>query len=182
MNTNVKKSVAAGALVIGGIGAATLLPGIVAAADPSSSPAASAATGSGTPTPAATDGHHGHGGGPGGFGADDLSAAATALGMTEADLSTALQGGQTLAQVAQTKNVDVNTLIDAMVAAETTEINAAVKAGTMTQAQADQRLTDLKAHETAEVNGTFRGGHGGGPGNGTSSGTATPAPSGSANG
>ena len=82
MSTNVKKSVAAGALIIGGIGAATALPGIVAAADPSASPAASAATGSGSTTPTTTDGDGRHGG----FGADDLTAGAKALGMTEADL------------------------------------------------------------------------------------------------
>ena len=115
--------------------------------------------------------------------ADDITAAAKAIGVTEAELTTALQGGQTIADVATSKGVDVQTVIDAMVAAEKTEIQADVDAGTITQAQADQRIADLTAHETDEVNGTFTPGMGGGPGrhgqppsnpsNGSSDGSST---------
>jgi hypothetical protein len=176
------KGAVAGAVILGAAGAAFVLPKVTQAADPSAQPSSGATTPSaGGTAPSATDARH-----PRGFGADDVTAAAKALGMTEADVTTAVQGGQTLAQIAATKGVAVDTLINAMVAAETTEINDAVKAGTMTQAQADQRLADLKAHETAEVNGTFvggghgRGGDHGGPGDGPAA-SASPS-AGTANG
>lgn len=113
-------------------------------------------------------GGHGGGahGGPGSLDADDLTAAAKALGMTEADLTTALNSGKTAAAVAKEKSVDVAKVIDAVVASDKAEIAAAVKAGTMTQAQADQRLADLTTHVTAEVNGTGGGGPGGHGGRG----------------
>jgi hypothetical protein len=109
---------------------------------------------------------HGFGHGGPGRGHDDIAAAAAYLGITQDALVTQLQAGKTLAQVADaTSGKSAAGLIDAMVAAEKTEIAAAVKAGQLTQAQADQMTANLKAHETAEVNGTFRG-HGGpgGPG------------------
>ncbi len=99
---------------------------------------------------------------------DELAAAATYLGVTQANLRTSLQSGKTLAQVAgATSGKTVSGLIDALVAAEKTELAAAVTAGEITQAQADQMTATLTAHVTAEVNGTgpARGpggfGHGG---------------------
>jgi hypothetical protein len=121
-------------------------------------------TGFGPGGPGGGPGGHG---GPGGLDADDLTAAAKALGMTEADLSTALNSGKTAAAVAKEKGVAVQTVIDAIVAADKAEFAAAVKAGTMTQAQADQMTANLTAHVTDEVNGVAGGpGHGpmGGPG------------------
>jgi len=112
-------------------------------------------------------GGHGHGG-------HDLSTAATALGMTEADLRTALQGGQTLAQVAQDKGVAVDTLVSKLVEAEKTEIAQDVTDGELTQAQADERLADLKAEITERVNST-RTGHGDGDRD-RDSGTEAPTP------
>lgn len=87
----------------------------------------------------------------------DLSVAAQAIGMTESELQTALQGGQTLAQVATSKGVAVQKVIDALVADQGSEIDAAVKAGRITQAQADQMKTNVTAQITARVNGTFAG-------------------------
>jgi hypothetical protein len=109
---------------------------------------------------------HGFGHGGPGRGHDDIAAAAAYLGITQAALVTQLQSGKTLAQVANaTSGKSAAGLIDAMVAAEQAEIAAAVKAGELTQAQADQMTANLKAHETAEVNGTFHGPGGpGGPG------------------
>ena len=111
-------------------------------------------------------------GGPGGLDADDLTAAAKALGMTEADLTTALNGGKSAATVAKAKGVDVQKVIDAIVASDKAELAAAVKAGTMTQAQSDAQVANLSAHVTDEVNGVAgAGGHGGmghgGPGDQT---------------
>jgi hypothetical protein len=103
--------------------------------------------------------------GPGGLDADDLAAAATALGMTEAALQAELEAGKTAAQVAESKGVDVQKVVDAVVAVDTAEIEAAVKAGTITQAQADARLANLEQHVTDEVNATGLG-HGSGRGHG----------------
>ncbi len=100
-----------------------------------------------------------------GGGGDDLAAAATYLGVTQADLLTQLQAGKTLAQVAgATSGKSAAALIDALVAAEKTELAAAVTAGRLTQAQADQITTGLTAHVTAEVNGTEPAHGPGGPG------------------
>ncbi|MCU1374811.1 MAG: hypothetical protein JWO68_2097 [Actinomycetia bacterium] len=83
----------------------------------------------------------------------DLGAAATALGMSEADLQTALQGGKTIAQVAKDKGVDVQKVIDAVIAAQSAQLDQAVTDGKLTQAQATARKADLKARVTALVNG-----------------------------
>lgn len=98
-------------------------------------------------------------GGPGGRGGHGpgarkvaLSAAATALGMTEADLRTALESGKTIAAIAKEKNVDVNTVISALVAEAKTHLDAEVKAGTLTQAEADTRLAEVKTRITDMVN------------------------------
>ena len=192
MHKRITAGIAAGAIVIGSAGAMVfLLPNLVAAADPTASPAATTTApstlglvwfdGHDTIQPGNLEQWHSDDGRlprmPGGgiLGSDDITAAAKALGMTEADVTTALQGGQTLAQLAATKNVDVQTLIDAMVAAEKAEIQAKVDAGTITQAQADQQIADLTQHETDEVNGVMGGPgghHGHGPGD-PSTGTRT---------
>ena len=170
MHKRISAGIAAGALVLGAGGVAIMIPSLVAAADPTSSPSATQSTTSaqsttapstsGSTTTANCDGPMG--GGP--MGSDDITAAATALGMTEADVTAALQNGQALADLAATQNVDVQTLIDAMVAAEKAEIQAQVDAGAITQAQADQQIANLTQHETDEVNGTFSGGGPGGHG------------------
>lgn len=100
-------------------------------------------------------GRGGHGG-PGGRGGGghDLSAAATALGLTEAELKTALESGQTLAEVAKDHNVSVDTLVAALVKAETARIKQEVTDGRLTQAQADERLADLTKRVTDRVNRT----------------------------
>jgi polyhydroxyalkanoate synthesis regulator phasin len=109
----------------------------------------------------------GHGGGHrgGGF---DLSAAATALGMTDDELRTALEAdGTTLADVAEQQGVEVGALVDALVAAQQERIAAAVEDGRITQEQADQRLADLEERVTERVNSEAPvGGPGHGPGPG----------------
>jgi hypothetical protein len=101
------------------------------------------------------DGRHGFGGPGVGRGGDDLAAAASYLGVTEAALSSQLQAGKTLAQVADaTSGKSAAGLIDALVAHETAELDAAVAAGRITQAQRDQMVPTLKARFTALANGT----------------------------
>jgi hypothetical protein len=118
-------------------------------------------------------GGHGPRGGPG------LAAAAAALKLTEAELRTALEGGKTLAQVAQDHDVSVDTLIAALVKAEKERIAQEVSDGRLTQAQADQRLAGLTARVTERVNRTHPvGPYSSGESPGGSGSTATPSATG----
>ena len=102
-------------------------------------------------------GHRGHG--PRiGFGLDIV---ATTLGITTDEVRTALQGGQTIADLAVSKGKTAQDVIDAIVAEATTRINAEVTAGKITQAQADARLADLTTKVTGFVNNAIPAG---GPG------------------
>jgi hypothetical protein len=92
-------------------------------------------------------GGRGHGrGGPG------LDAAATALGVTEDELHTALHDGQTVAEIATAKGVAVQTVIDAMVADAKEHLAEAVTDGRLTQAEADEKAADLTERITTFVN------------------------------
>src|SRR5213593_2738243 len=76
------------------------------------------------------------GGGPGfhheGF-FGGLSAAATYLGLTEAELRTQLEAGKTLTQVAQDKGKSVDGMIQALVDDAQKKLDAAVTAGKLTK-------------------------------------------------
>lgn len=93
---------------------------------------------------------HGHGGhrGRGPVG----EAAATALGMTVEELHTALHDGTTIAELATANGVDVQTVIDVMIAEATTRLNERVAAGGVTQAEADARLAEITTRITDVVN------------------------------
>ena len=108
------------------------------------------------PAPGAGHDHGGPGrGGPGrGFG---LDAAATAIGISADELRTALEGGQTIAQVAASKGVELSKVTDAMLAAATERVQAAVTDGKMTQAEADAEIAEAKGRIDQIVNGTFPG-------------------------
>jgi hypothetical protein len=73
-----------------------------------------------------------------------LDAAAKTLGMTSADVTTALKGGKTLLDLAREKNVDVTKLRTAIADAEKAAIDQAVKDGKLTQAQADALKANIK--------------------------------------
>jgi hypothetical protein len=94
-----------------------------------------------TPTAPTTGTGRGHGGHGFGLGQAELEAAAKALGMTTDELSTALQGGKTLEQIATEKGVDFAKVQEAVQAAHIVEmrdrIAQAVTDGTITQANAD---------------------------------------------
>jgi hypothetical protein len=94
-------------------------------------------------------GHHG----PGHL--HGLDTAAKYLGMTEASLRTALEGGKTLAQVAKDRDKSVDGLVDALVADKRDGIDQAVKDGKLTRAEADEFLSGLKARVADMVNGRF---------------------------
>ena len=112
-------------------------------------------------------------GGPGGprgmggmhrFGGDEVTAAATYLGLTEAQLRTQLQSGKTLSDVAKAQGKTVDGLVQAMVDAEKAELDKAVQSGRLTAAQEQQIVAQLKQRVTDMVNGTFGPGMHGGPG------------------
>lgn len=161
--------VLAGTLATGAVGAVALTPAVAASADGSVGSrldaiknALTSLVTDGTITQAQADkvattldsklparGGDGHGR-DGGFGMrSSEDAAAKTLGMTTDELHTAMQGGKSLADVAKAKNVSVDSLVSAMVAAAETDLATAVKDGKVTQAQADtikgtltQRMTD----------------------------------------
>jgi hypothetical protein len=164
----------AGVLLVGGAAGATLFgPLTASAASPTAqpgTPSASTQPGAGTTTTPA-DPAIGPMGGPGGnhgFGrhetVSDLSVVAKAIGISEADLRTALDGGQTVAAVATAHNVAAQTVIDALVADGQSELAADVTAGRLTQAQADAQKAQVTQRATDQVNGTMTGGPMGGPG------------------
>jgi hypothetical protein len=97
-----------------------------------------------------------------------LDAAASYLGLTEAQLRTKLENGKSLADVAKAQDKPVDGLVQALVDAAKTKLDAAVAAGRLTQSQADSILAGLKSHVTDFVNGTrphfgFRNGFRGRP-------------------
>jgi hypothetical protein len=89
---------------------------------------------------------HGHG--------DELGAAASYLGVSQASLRSSLASGKTLAQVAKSEGKSVDGLVAALVKAEKQEWAAAFKAGRMTDAQRDAMVAGLEQRMTALVNGT----------------------------
>ena len=99
----------------------------------------------------------------------DIAAAADYLGMTEANLRSALEGGKTLAQVAKSRGKSVDGLVDALVADAKAKLADAVKDGRLTQAQSRALQAGLEARVTDMVNRTpparlerrFEGGPGG---------------------
>ena len=84
-----------------------------------------------------------------------------------------MRAGKTLAQIANsTSGKSASGLIDAMVAAQKSALDAAVKSGHITQAMANQIEANLKSRVTDMVNNGFgqfggRGGFGGGNGFGS---------------
>ncbi|MCU1430341.1 MAG: hypothetical protein JWL83_4341 [Actinomycetia bacterium] len=95
---------------------------------------------------------------------DGFAAAAKKIGVSTGTLLNELRSGKTIAAVAKAHNVTTSAVVDAMVAAEKAELSQAVKEGKLTQAQADQQLSDATSRLTDLVNGkasNFRGGPGG---------------------
>jgi DNA-binding Lrp family transcriptional regulator len=90
-----------------------------------------------------------------------LDVAAQAIGVSPVELRTALRDGQSIAQVARSKNVDVQKVVDALVADARSRLAAKVTAGELTQAEADEKAARLTERVTALVNRT--GGLGGRP-------------------
>ena len=96
----------------------------------------------------------------------DLSVVADAIGIDETALMTALQSGQSLAEIAVANGKTAQVVIDALVAEAKTHLDGEVTEGDLTQDEADARLADATTAITAMVNGEAPlGGRGfGGPG------------------
>jgi uncharacterized protein YidB (DUF937 family) len=81
-----------------------------------------------------------------------LDTAAEAIGITEDELRAGLEDGQTIAEVAEANGVDVQTVIDALVAEATARIDEEVAEGDLDQETADEIKADLAEHLTDFVN------------------------------
>ena len=126
-------------IVIGGLLAALLVVGVVGA---------TSVYAQGPTTPGFGMMGIGHGPGEGrGFGQAELEAAAKVLGMTTDELSSALQSGKTLQDLATEAGVAIEDVHAAIQAVHETEMRAniaqAVEDGTMTQEKADWLLEGL---------------------------------------
>jgi hypothetical protein len=94
-------------------------------------------------------------GGPGGrghHGPFDLGAVTGYLGLTAAELRTQIESGKSLADVAEAQGKTVSGLEDALVAAATKKLDAAVAAGKLSATLGATMLADLKSHVDDMVN------------------------------
>lgn len=96
----------------------------------------------------------------------DLSGVAAQLGVTEDDLRSALRGGQTIAEIAGDQGVDVQAVIDSVVAAERDHLDDKVAAGDLSRSEADRLLAAAEQRAAGLVNGTAQPFHRGRPGHG----------------
>jgi hypothetical protein len=123
------------------------------------------------PTPGAGGepafGFGGFGGGrPGGafFVMGDVPAAASFLGLTNQQVLSDLQNGQTLADIAKAQGKTVDDLVAALVAAQKANLDKVVSAGRLSSDQETKILSALETQITNQVNGTPSLGGPGGPG------------------
>jgi polyhydroxyalkanoate synthesis regulator phasin len=103
-------------------------------------------------------GEFGEGHGPGGrhggmFGRGVASEALTdLLGIDGEELRTQLRDGATLAEIAADQGVEVQAVIDELVAEVTERVDNAVENGRIDQAEADEKLAEAEARITDMVN------------------------------
>jgi hypothetical protein len=83
-----------------------------------------------------------------------LDSAAGYIGITEAQLRTELESGNSLAQIAKAHGKSVDGLIDALVAAAKNKLDEAVSSGPLTKDQETQMLSVMKDRITSAVNRT----------------------------
>lgn len=103
-------------------------------------------------------------GGWGGQGTSLVTVAADKLDIKAADLIAELNTGKTIATVAAAKNVAPAVIVDAFLAPRKTQLDAQVKAGRLTQAQADAMLAQMQTSITANLSEPWTAK---GPGSGT---------------
>jgi hypothetical protein len=140
----------AGGLVVGGIAGGYMITQAATTSTPT--PSASTPAGAG----------HAHPGGDPAARTLDLQQAAAVIGITEADLQTAMTGGQTIAAVATSHSVSPAAVISTLVTNENAEIDASVSSGQLTATQATQMKSQTTQRVTDFVNGTRPAGGPGG--------------------
>lgn len=99
-----------------------------------------------------------------------IAAFAEKLGVSVDDLNARLAGGETMAQIAASKGYTVEQFQSLMTEVRSSAIDQAVKAGTLTQAQADW----MKQRGAGMMAGGGRGMRGAGQGQGRGSSTSCP--------
>lgn len=97
-------------------------------------------------------GRFGHPGFALGFGGE-LSTVAESLGIDEDELRSALEDGRTIAEIAEELGVDVQDVVDDIVAAQRARLDDAVAEGYLTQEDADEILAGAEERASALVNG-----------------------------
>ncbi len=87
---------------------------------------------------------------------DGAKAAATEIGISEADLKQAVKGGKTIAQVAKDHDKSVDDVVNAIVKAANGDIDQAVKDGKLDSKRADTLKSKLPDRVKQFVNGELR--------------------------
>lgn len=82
-----------------------------------------------------------------------IAAVAEAIGIEPAALTRALREGRTIADLAEENEVDVQDVVDAIVASERERLEDAIDAGRLTERQTDAIADDLEERVTDLVNG-----------------------------
>jgi|WetSurMetagenome_2_1015567.scaffolds.fasta_scaffold30459_3 hypothetical protein len=90
-------------------------------------------------------------------GSSTVDAVSKLLGLTPEQIQEQRQSGLSLVQIAATKNVSETALFDAIMLEKQTALKNMVTSGTITQAQADQRLTLMRERVQLAVNRTTTG-------------------------
>jgi uncharacterized protein YidB (DUF937 family) len=77
------------------------------------------------------------------------------LGVDESNIKSGLEGGQTLAQIAEGKGVTTTDLVNKLTAEHQAKLDEQVTSGKITQEQADKRKQELTEMVTKVVNSSF---------------------------
>jgi hypothetical protein len=114
-------------------------------------------------TPASNQGTQTYCGLGGGFrfGGTLVDEVAKVIGMTSDQIRDMRQDGKSLVQIAATKNVTEQKLVEAIMAFKKAEVQKKVAAGTITQDQADLMLQRMQENTVNAVNRTSTGPFGG---------------------
>jgi len=81
-----------------------------------------------------------------------VAIAAEKLDMTTAELTTDLQSGKTIADLAKEKDVSLDSIVEAFIAPRQERMAVMVASGVMTQEQVDAMIEVMKANLTAQLN------------------------------
>lgn len=104
-----------------------------------------------TPPAGAQGSAPGYGMGMGGPQYSLVAIAAKVLGLSQADLVAELNAGKTIADVAKAKGISTDKIVAEFLAQHKATLDAAVKAGRITQAQADEYLKTAEANVKTQL-------------------------------